>query len=98
MSSIGPLRNANATMLLASAANSGSNVIFRLGIGVSQTRKIILRSTPARQSFGRRALGDFSGRLSLTDQTMLCYNLHAGHGQMLRVVGLPVRTRRDVLP
>ena len=25
-------------MLLASAANSGSNVIFRLGIGVSQTR------------------------------------------------------------
>ena len=29
---------------------------------------------------------------------MLCYNLHAGHGQMLRVVGLPVRTRRDVLP
>jgi hypothetical protein len=30
--------NANATRLLASAANSGSNVIFRLGIGVSQTR------------------------------------------------------------
>jgi hypothetical protein len=28
----------HATMLLASAANSGSNVIFRLGIGVSQTR------------------------------------------------------------
>jgi hypothetical protein len=23
---------------------------------------------------------------------MLWYNLHAGHGQMLRVVGLPVRT------
>src|SRR5260370_28180106 len=35
---MGPLRNANATMLLASAVNSGSNVIFRLGIGVSQTR------------------------------------------------------------
>ncbi len=35
---MGPFRNANATMLLASAANSGSNVILRLGIGVSQTR------------------------------------------------------------
>ncbi len=35
---MGPLRNANATRLLASAANSGSNLIFRLGIGVSQTR------------------------------------------------------------
>ena len=35
---MGPLRNANATRLLASAANSESNVIFRLGIGVSQTR------------------------------------------------------------
>src|ERR1035441_8911034 len=35
---MGPLRNANATRLWASAANSGSNVIFRLGIGVSQTR------------------------------------------------------------
>src|SRR5579859_1377512 len=35
---MGPLRNANATMVLASAANSGSNVVLRLGIGVSQTR------------------------------------------------------------
>src|ERR1700678_1662912 len=35
---MGPLRNANATMLLASVANSGSNVIFSLGIGFSQTR------------------------------------------------------------
>src|SRR5258708_35395346 len=35
---MGPLRNANATRLLASAAKSRSNVIFRLGFGVSQTR------------------------------------------------------------
>src|SRR5579859_3426923 len=35
---MGPLRNANATTLLASAANSGSKVILRLGIGASQTR------------------------------------------------------------
>jgi hypothetical protein len=40
---MGPLRNANATMLLASAANCGSNVIFRLGIGVFHTRNL---STP----------------------------------------------------
>jgi hypothetical protein len=31
------LRNANATKLSASAANSGPNVIFRLGIAASQT-------------------------------------------------------------
>ena len=36
--------------------------------------------------------------LSLTDQSMLCYNLHAGHGQMLRVVGLALGTGWDVLP
>src|SRR5260370_29648733 len=35
---MGPLRNANATRLLASPAISGSNVIFRFGIGISQTR------------------------------------------------------------
>lgn len=34
---MGPLRNANATRLLASAASSGSNVMFRSGIAVSQT-------------------------------------------------------------
>lgn len=32
-----PLRTANATRLLASAANSASNVTFRPGIAVSQT-------------------------------------------------------------
>ena len=30
--------------------------------------------------------------------TMLCYNLHAGHGQMLRVVGLALGTGWGVLP
>jgi hypothetical protein len=32
--SIRPLPNANATTSLASAANAGSNFIFRMGIGV----------------------------------------------------------------
>lgn len=78
-------------MLLASSANSGSNVIFRLGIGVSQTRNHTQTnaSTPIVRTVCSRG---FFGRLSLTDQTMLWYNLHAGHGQMLRVVGLPVRS------
>ena len=30
----------------------------------------------------------FFRALSLTDQSLLCYNLHAGHGQILRIVGL----------
>jgi len=54
--------------------------------------EIIPRPTPTRQSFGRCAVGDSFGRLSLTDQTMLCYNRHAGHGQMLRVVVLALET------
>ena len=56
-SSIGPLRNTNATKLSASAANSGPNVIFRLGIAVSQTQVAPSQNSdcrPARQHLVNR--------------------------------------------
>ncbi len=45
-------------------------------------------STVWRSRFGR----------CLTRQFIVCYNLHAGHGQMLRVVGHALETGWDVLP
>jgi len=51
-----------------------------------------------------RSRGQFHGlenpswAQALTHQSIVCYNLHAGHGQMLRVVGLALGTGWGVLP
>jgi hypothetical protein len=59
-------KDANATMLLASAANSASNVIFRLGIAVSQTQVAPSQNSdcrPARQHLVNRDF--FAGHIYL---------------------------------
>src|SRR5208337_5218671 len=56
---MGGLMSCNATMLLASAANSGSNVIFRLGIRISHARKSYIdrRSELQSSAFSTTAVG-----------------------------------------
>ena len=58
--------------------------------GEYRLRMLVCRSWQRRE----RSRGQFHdleirlGLRALTHQSIVCYNLHAGHGQMLRIVGL----------